>query len=153
GLGVVLLGLWDDLRPLPWQFRLGVQTAAAVAVVWMGEDRGWLFRAVAVFWIVGLVNAFNMLDNMDALSSGVAWIAAGGFASIRALAGDAAGAVPFLTLMGAASGFLWFNRPPARIFMGDAGSTFLGFFLGAYSLDAAFVTAAEPRTWLVPLGV
>jgi UDP-GlcNAc:undecaprenyl-phosphate GlcNAc-1-phosphate transferase len=157
GLGgvIVLLGLIDDLRPLPWQLRLGVQTAAAVVVVasWL-QAQGWLLQAAAVVWIVGLVNAFNMLDNMDALSAGVAWFAAAGFAAYAsrnaaAVCGDLD--ILFVLLMGATTGFLWFNRPPARIFMGDAGSTFLGFYLGVLSL--IFVRRGGPGSWAVPLCV
>jgi UDP-GlcNAc:undecaprenyl-phosphate GlcNAc-1-phosphate transferase len=156
GLVIVLLGLVDDLRPLSWQLRLGVQTVVAVGMVsgWPAET-GWLFRGLAVFWIVGLINAFNMLDNMDALSAGVAWIAAFvlAVASVPKLerAEDWLPALPYLMLMGALSGFLWFNQPPARIFMGDAGSTFLGFFLGLRSLEGGFVEADNPQTWAVPL--
>ena len=106
-------------------------------------------------WIVGLVNAFNMLDNMDALSGGVAWIAAGMFALALLLRQegpwDWQPVIPFVILMGALTGFLWFNLPPARIFMGDAGSTFLGFFLGSRSLEESFQDSAGPFPWLVPL--
>jgi UDP-GlcNAc:undecaprenyl-phosphate GlcNAc-1-phosphate transferase len=153
---IVVLGLVDDLRPLPWQLRLGVQTAVAVGMeaAWPAET-SWLLRGLAVFWIVGLINAFNMLDNMDALSAGVAWIAAFllAFASLPTLerAEDWLPALPYLMLMGALSGFLWFNQPPARIFMGDAGSTFLGFFLGLRSLEGGLVEADHPQTWAVPL--
>src|SRR5207248_4694855 len=81
GLVIVLLGLLDDLHPLPWQLRLGVQTAVAAAAVFTAPgDFGWLVGAAAVIWIIGLTNAFNMLDNMDALSAGVGCIAAGVFA-------------------------------------------------------------------------
>ena len=139
GSVIVLLGLMDDLRPLPWQLRLAVQTvAAAIAVSTMPADLTWFVRAAAVIWIVGLTNAFNMLDNMDALSAGVAWIAAAFLSVAPWLRADAGRSgqlgLHYLELMGALSGFLWFNRPPARIFMGDAGSTFLGFFLGVCSL-------------------
>lgn len=159
-LVIVVLGLIDDLRPLPWQLRLGVQTAVVlVSVLLWPAEVSWLLRALAVFWVVAMLNAFNLLDNMDALSGGVAWIASAFLALIQArsasegppLAG-ASGLCP-LVLIGAISGFLWFNRPPARIFMGDAGSTFLGFFLGLSSLDVALPTAQQPWAWLVPLCV
>jgi UDP-GlcNAc:undecaprenyl-phosphate GlcNAc-1-phosphate transferase len=155
GLIIVVLGLWDDLRPLPWQFRLGVQTAAALVVVWMWPDhRSWLLRGLGVVWIVGLVNAFNMLDNMDALSAGVAWIVAAAFLSILGWIPAEGARLPYLMLIGAVLGFLVFNRPPARIFMGDAGSTFLGFFLGVRSLEVGFLFAGDGfRAWLVPLCV
>jgi UDP-GlcNAc:undecaprenyl-phosphate GlcNAc-1-phosphate transferase len=155
GLIFVVLGLVDDIHPLPWQLRLGVQVIAAVVAVWFMEN----FRRASssdppdygvwpamVIWIVGLTNAFNMLDNMDGLSAGVAWIAAALFAEGTIVVGavysfpQSLESVHFsllmghLILMGALAGFLWFNRPPARIFMGDAGSTFLGFFFGTSSL-------------------
>lgn len=153
GLGflIVVLGLLDDIFNLPWQLRLGVQLAvAAAAVVWV-VPYSVLGTTVAVLWIVALVNAFNMLDNMDALSAGVAWIAAGTFASVLLPRGG--DGLPYVLLLGALTGFLWFNRPPARLFMGDAGSTFLGFFLGVRSLSDGFINPDEPHTWLVPLCV
>jgi UDP-GlcNAc:undecaprenyl-phosphate GlcNAc-1-phosphate transferase len=156
GLVIVLLGLIDDLRSLPWQLRLGVQTVTAVAAVFtLPAGLGWMLRAAAVIWIVGLTNAFNMLDNMDALSAGVAWIAAGALAAASLLRADGNPswhtALPYLMLMGALSGFLWFNRPPARIFMGDVGSTFLGFYLGLSSLGLAPEEASGAQHWeIVP---
>jgi UDP-GlcNAc:undecaprenyl-phosphate GlcNAc-1-phosphate transferase len=167
GLLIVVLGLVDDVRPLPWQLRLGVQfVAASVMVGELPAEFGWAERAAAVLWIVGLTNAFNMLDNMDALSAGVAWIAAGALAllvvgTLTPRAGEEGGiltddaarrVVPLLVLMGALTGFLWFNRPPARIFMGDAGSTFLGFFLGFESLAAA-AGPDQPCPWAAPVSV
>jgi UDP-GlcNAc:undecaprenyl-phosphate GlcNAc-1-phosphate transferase len=117
---------------------------------------GWPLRILALLWIVGLINAFNMLDNMDLLSGGTAWIAAGAFALATILHQENEpdwGAAPFLMLMGALTGFLWFNWPPARIFMGDAGSTFLGFFLGVRALDGGVVDEGNWTTWAVPLCV
>ncbi len=156
GLVIVLLGLIDDLRPLAWQLRLGIQTAVAVAaVITMPTHPAWFVQVGAVLWIVGLTNAFNMLDNMDALSAGVAWIAAGLLAAAPLVrpGGDREweAAIPYLAFMGALSGFLWFNRPPARIFMGDAGSTFLGFFLGLSSLQDDFGDVLVPQRLTVPL--
>ncbi|HXG12776.1 MAG TPA: MraY family glycosyltransferase [Gemmataceae bacterium] len=158
GAVIVLLGLLDDLRPLPWQPRLGVQAlvAAGVAFGWPWEF-SWPARLLIWFWIVGLINAFNMLDNMDALSGGVAWIAAGIFTLavlVRQPSGpDWGPAAPFLMLMGALTAFLWFNQPPARIFMGDAGSTFLGLFLAVQSLDRSVVGAEAWPMWAVPVCV
>jgi UDP-GlcNAc:undecaprenyl-phosphate GlcNAc-1-phosphate transferase len=148
-LVIVLLGLVDDLRPLPWQLRLGVQAVVtAVAVfLYLPDVTGW-GRAAAVLWVVGLINAFNMLDNMDALSGGVAWIAAGCL-GVAAWLQQPAAALPYLTLMGALTGFLYFNRPPARIFMGDAGSTFLGFFLGLGGLQVSLAEGGRPWSWLL----
>jgi UDP-GlcNAc:undecaprenyl-phosphate/decaprenyl-phosphate GlcNAc-1-phosphate transferase len=154
GALIVLLGLLDDLRPLPWPWRLAVQFAVAVVAVFVClPPISWPIRCLAVVWIAMLINAFNMLDNMDALSGGVAWIAAGfltaalGLASPPALAEGGA----YILLMGALSGFLWFNRPPARIFMGDAGSTFLGFALGLGSARMALRNEDPSWMWMTPL--
>jgi UDP-GlcNAc:undecaprenyl-phosphate GlcNAc-1-phosphate transferase len=159
GSVIVVLGLIDDLRPLPWQLRLAVQTGAAIATVFLTLPAGlaWFVQAAAVLWIVGLTNAFNMLDNMDALSAGVAWIAAAFFTVAPWFRLDAGRhgqlSLPYLELMGALSGFLWFNRPPARIFMGDVGSTFLGFFLGALSLRDYLGNVPSPQRLAVPVCV
>jgi UDP-GlcNAc:undecaprenyl-phosphate GlcNAc-1-phosphate transferase len=154
GMVILVLGLIDDLRPLPWQLRLGVQTATAgVAVFTLPTDLTWMMRLGAILWIVGLTNAFNMLDNMDALSAGVAWIAAALLAVAAFLrqeqAPDWDSTLRYLMLMGTLSGFLWFNQPPARIFMGDAGSTFLGFFLGLSSLEIGLEDYRVPQRWAV----
>ena len=155
GLVIVVLGLVDDIRPLPWQLRLGIQMIAAVGAVvvfggipgpaWLPFATYWLWP-IAVIWIVGLTNAFNMLDNMDALSAGVAWIVAAFFLYCFFPFGFS---FLLLALMGALTGFLWFNRPPARIFMGDAGSTFLGFFFGTCSL--AYAGISDPNAWALVL--
>ena len=147
GTAIFLLGLIDDFRPMRWQIRLTVQFAvSAVAVLFYLPPEPWFVRAAMVVWIAGLINAFNMLDNMDALSGGVAWIAAGFLATISWR--SEAEWTPFVVLMGALSGFLWFNRPPARIFMGDSGSTFLGFTLGLGSLHVVLRNGGPSWSWL-----
>ena len=156
GLPVVLLGLIDDLRPLSWKLRLAVQTSVAAAAVFLWPvEASWAVRGLGVFWVVAMLNAMNMLDNMDALSGGVAWIALVFLGLTLLCRADAWGpahlAVACLLLLPAITGFLWFNRPPARIFMGDAGSTFLGFVLGLCTFDAALNTPAVPGAWAVPL--
>lgn len=154
GLGalIVFVGLLDDLRPMPWQIRLLSQFVVAGVAVYLRVGPDWLIRVVALFWIVGLINAFNMLDNMDALSGGVAWVACGFLALTWLTAGQNGDrAIPYIMLLSALTGFLWFNRPPARIFMGDAGSTFLGFFLGLGSVEIALDVMPVPWAWAAPL--
>jgi len=118
------IGAVDDARGVPPVVRLigeiGIGAAAAAVVpVRFAAPFGPIAVVVAV---VVLVNATNMLDGLDALASGVALIGAGGFAVV--LRGD--GRTIALALAGALAGFLWFNRPPARIYLGDAGSYLLG---------------------------
>ncbi len=153
GTPLFVVGLIDDLRPLPWQLRLLIQTLVALAaVLWFLPPTDIPSRAVAVFWIVGLVNAFNMLDNMDALSGGVAAIAAGYLALLGWLGQQAPIEwAPYLMLLGAVMGFLWWNRPPARIFMGDCGSTFLGLVLGVGSARMGLRPEGQPWSWAAPL--
>lgn len=153
GTVLALLGLIDDRRGLPWQFRLAVQFAVAIACVAGVNnlrltafiDNVWLTGALSVLWIVALINAFNMLDNMDALSGGVAAIAAGILATVMLIAPDPETRGPqlfvagfLLVLFGAILGFLWHNRPPAKIFMGDAGSYFVGFSIAVATLLASY---------------
>ena len=153
GTLLMLLGLTDDRRGLPWQLRLGVQFAVAIACVAGVNnlrltafiDNVWLTGALSVLWIVALINSFNMLDNMDSLSGGVAAIAAGVLAAVMLIAPDPETRGPqlfvagfLLVLFGAILGFLAHNRPPAKIFMGDAGSYFLGFCIAVATLLASY---------------
>jgi UDP-GlcNAc:undecaprenyl-phosphate GlcNAc-1-phosphate transferase len=163
GTTLMLLGLADDRFKLPWQARLAVQFGVAAFCVWR---LGWwatiflhfppLTFAISVLWIVALVNSFNMLDNMDALSSGVAAMASLLFASVLLTPGPGepqlfSGGF-LLVLLGALLGFLWHNWTPARIFMGDAGSYFVGFSMAAATLLATFTDFGQGRhTILAPL--
>lgn len=156
GLAITVLGLADDLRPLPWQLRLTVQGGVAVAAaIWLVPPAPLWLKALAVVWIAGLVNAFNMLDNMDALSAGTAWIAALWLALITWQIGGPATAewLTYVILLGATAGFLVWNRPPARIFMGDAGSTFLGFLLGVATARIALWQDGPAGGWAIAVCV
>jgi len=158
GTLLMLLGLADDRFGLPWWQRLGVQAALATALV-VGEwrftlfvDVPWLTGALSVLWIVGLINSFNMLDNMDGLSGGIAAIAASMLAAVLLLAPDPITRQPqlftggfLLVLVGSILGFLWHNRPPAKIFMGDAGSYFIGFLLAMTTIIATFAVGDAPK--------
>jgi len=152
---LLLLGLADDSRGLPWYYRLGAQAVVAAACVWLVDDLRLtvflnlplLTGALSVLWIVGLINSLNMLDNMDGLSGGVAAIAATMLAAILLLAPDPITRQPqlfvaglLLVVVGSVLGFLWHNRPPAAIFMGDAGSYVLGFLLAIASLLATYAS-------------
>lgn len=169
GAGTVLmiLGLVDDRRGLSWQVRMAVEVAVATLIVWRGWhvtlyiDAPWLTGALSVLWIVGLINSFNMLDNMDGLSAGVAAIAAAMLAAVLLLAPDPETHGPqlfvagfLLVLVGSLLGFLYHNRPPARLFMGDAGSYFIGFCLAVATIMATFTGGSLPRhSILAPLCV
>jgi UDP-GlcNAc:undecaprenyl-phosphate GlcNAc-1-phosphate transferase len=152
GTLLMLVGLVDDWRGLGWQVRLGIQSCVAtVCVLWQGWqltafiDVPWITWGLSVIWIVGLINSFNMLDNMDGLSAGVAAIGATMLAAVLLVAPGSATRQPqlfvagfLLVIVGALLGFLWHNRPPARIFMGDAGSYFVGFCIAVTTLLATY---------------
>jgi UDP-GlcNAc:undecaprenyl-phosphate GlcNAc-1-phosphate transferase len=153
-LAMAATGLIDDLRGLPVTVRFGLQLAAA-AGLWLLDVRVDLTGEtiidlpLTVLWTVGITNAMNLLDNMDGLSASTATIASLWFGAIAMVNGQFLVSALAFAVAGAAAGFLRDNRPPARIYMGDAGSLFLGVMLAALgmllSLDrGALVTAAVP---------
>ena len=155
GVGLSMVGLLDDLRglhPLP---RFALQLAAAIAV-WTAGISIELFHQPAadavltVIWIVGITNAFNLLDNMDGLSAGLAAIASGFFFLLGALNGQIAVAALAAALAGCSLGFLRHNFHPARIYMGDAGSLFLGFLLAVIGVKLSF-PAPKEIAFMVPV--
>lgn len=159
GGGIVLaaIGLWDDLRIAPGRLKVPVEVLLA-AVLYLAGSRAQLFNVpaldllITVLWVVGITNAMNYMDNMDGLSAGVAAIAAAYFFALAALSGQSLVAGLSIALAGCALGFLWHNRPPASIFMGDAGSLFLGFLLAGLGLELRFDNIARV-TFFVPVAV
>ena len=139
GTVMALLGLLDDLRGLKPFVRLVVHIAVAGMVVSAGVVLKWtgippLDVVISIFWLVGITNALNLLDNMDGLAGGIAAIAASFLAATFWLNGQRDMAVVAAAFAGAVGGFLVFNFKHASIFMGDCGSTFLGFTLAASAL-------------------
>jgi UDP-GlcNAc:undecaprenyl-phosphate/decaprenyl-phosphate GlcNAc-1-phosphate transferase len=134
---MLVLGLLDDLLSATVPVKLVVEGSIAVAAVGLGftwhlTDSYYLNAGLSVLWMVGLTNSFNLLDNMDGLSSTV------GATALLGLAIVSPSTAPFtLPLAGALLGFLAWNRPPARIYMGDAGSLMVGMGLAIATIDAA----------------
>jgi UDP-GlcNAc:undecaprenyl-phosphate GlcNAc-1-phosphate transferase len=139
GLGLSLMGLLDDLRGLNPFLRLALEIAAGV-VVYVTTPQislpgpGWPHLVVVVLFVVGITNALNLLDNMDGLSAGTATIAALSFCVIAAANGQFLVAALSAATAGCATGFLRHNFHPAKIYMGDAGSLFLGFLLATLAV-------------------
>jgi UDP-GlcNAc:undecaprenyl-phosphate GlcNAc-1-phosphate transferase len=149
-LCVVTIGLLDDLRGVGAKNKLLVQIAAAVIAFACGMridaveipfvgsfHLGWLSLPATVAWVVGIVNAINLIDGLDGLAAGVAFFACLTNFAIASLTGNVFILLVTASLGGALVGFLFHNFYPARIFMGDSGSMFLGFMLGAASLLGA----------------
>ena len=167
GTFLVALGLWDDRHGLYWPYRLGAQFGVAAFVVY-GLEFGltayiqvaWVTNLLSVIWIVGVINSFNMLDNMDGLSGGVAAIIAASMAIVMLTNPDPGTVRPqllvaalLLVVCGSLLGFLWHNRPPATIFMGDGGSYLVGVLIAVAMLMATFASSSQPRphAMLAPL--
>lgn len=135
---VALLGLADDVRPLPASLRLAVEGVAAVAVTagaaHVNVFGNWLDYVVPALWIVVLTNSFNLLDNMDGAAASVACATAAALALTALMTGQRSVAVLLVALACGCAGFLPHNWPPARIFMGDAGSLFIGFVIASSAL-------------------
>ncbi len=139
-IGVALVGLVDDHRTLGPFFRVAVEASAAGAVIIAGVRADpfgipALDIAVTLVWIVGVTNALNLFDNMDGLAAGTAGIVAAGVFALAAISGQEMVATVGAALAGACAGFLVHNWRPASIFMGDAGSLFLGFVLSIAVLE------------------
>ena len=141
-LAMAAVGLVDDFRALSPQVKLLAQIILAAVLLHFGlalRLTGWFLVDIVItlIWIVGVTNAFNLLDNMDGLSATIALVAAGFRLQLFAWDGQVDGVTASAAFMGAVAGFLVRNFPPAKIFMGDAGSLFLGFFLAGLTLTGA----------------
>jgi UDP-GlcNAc:undecaprenyl-phosphate/decaprenyl-phosphate GlcNAc-1-phosphate transferase len=156
-----LLGLWDDKKRLGPYIKLVVQLGVAITAAGFADIRVKFFIEnyyitvlLSAIWIVVIVNAFNFLDNMDGLSAGIAVITS----SILFVAAAASGQVFIgafaIAFVGTLLGFLVFNFPPAKIYMGDAGSLVVGFFVALLTLRTTYYNQAMSQRWypvFVPL--
>jgi UDP-GlcNAc:undecaprenyl-phosphate GlcNAc-1-phosphate transferase len=151
-----LVGLLDDLiHTKPYQKLIG-QVMGSAFVVYYGLTLPWtsysaLNVALTIFWLIGITNAVNLLDNMDGLAAGIATIASGFLALSFLATGHINEALLMLTFAGALLGFLIYNSSPASIFMGDCGSMFIGFFLASAAL--VNVSGGRSRSLLPVLAV
>jgi len=150
-----IMGLIDDRRPLGPFSKLLVMLAPALAIVVFSDTRlltmldarvggPWLSILLTVLWIVVVTNAMNFIDNMDGLAAGVAAIASACFLTATLIQGQWFVAACLALLIGALLGFLFFNSPPATIFMGDGGSLIVGFMLAFLTVRTTYINPAGP---------
>lgn len=152
---IAILGIVDDIMPLPALLKLMIQIIAALIVVWHGTvieaitnpnlmsesvhvHLGAWAVPVTVIWIVAITNAVNLIDGLDGLAVGVSSIASISLLVIAIMVSEQSVALIMAALAGACIGFLPYNFNPAKIFMGDTGSTFLGFILASMSIQGLF---------------
>jgi UDP-GlcNAc:undecaprenyl-phosphate GlcNAc-1-phosphate transferase len=143
---ICAVGLLDDRRGLEPTTKLTAQVLAALLLILAGfrlspTGHAAADLALTVLWLVGITNALNLLDNMNGLCAGVAVLAALFRAALFFYEGEPAGALLCLALAGATLGFLCFNFPAGKVFLGDAGSLFLGFFLAGITLTGSHAYA------------
>lgn len=166
---IVAMGVVDDCKALNAMPKFIIQIIAALIVVFWGDLRldfftnpnifsdqpywqlpGWLSVTVTVIWIVFITNAVNFIDGLDGLAAGVSAIMSVSLVFISVRVGEYPIALMGIALMGSCFGFLPFNFNPAKIFMGDTGSTFLGFMLATLSIQGMFKSYAV-ISFAVPL--
>jgi len=148
-----LIGLVDDIKGLRVRTKLFAQVAAALVVCVAGIrvtvipitgsltlELGWFSWLFTLIWIVGITNAINLIDGLDGLAAGISAVACGVIAILGIYSGDVIMTVLMLALPGSLTGFLPFNFEPAKIFMGDSGSMFLGFTIASSSVLCAAKT-------------
>jgi len=159
GAWMVGLGLYDDKHDLKAGWKLAGQVVIALAVALAGMRvtvfiaNDWVNIAVTVLWIVTITNALNFLDNMDGLCAGVGVVCAGLFAFIAGVQGQYFVCLLALAFAGALLGFLPYNFKPATIFLGDAGSHFVGYMLAVLPVLTTFYREGVPTHLpvLIPL--
>lgn len=168
GTTVFIVGLIDDVRHLRSWTKLFVQVVAAIVVCsagiriesiavgeWFKVDFRWFSWPLTILWIAGITNAVNLSDGLDGLAAGISAITCGVIAIFAVSSGQVIMAVIMLALLGALTGFLCFNFNPAKVFLGDSGSMFVGFIISTssvmcYMKSYAFVGLALP---VLALGV
>lgn len=152
---IVVLGVVDDITPLPAMLKFVIQIAAALIPTLHGVvihvisnpnllsdnpywDMGSLSIPITVLWIVAITNSVNLIDGLDGLANGVSAISATTVLVIALLVSETQVAVVMAALVGACVGFMPYNMNPAKMFMGDTGATFLGYILATMSIQGLF---------------
>lgn len=165
GALIAVVGFLDDHGHIAARWRLLAHfSAAGWALFWMNGlptiklmgldlDLGWLGHFLAAIYLVWMLNLYNFMDGIDGIASVEAVCACAGACLVYWLTGHQGLMMPPMLLAVAVLGFLYWNFPPARIFMGDAGSGFLGIVIGVLSLQAAWVAHELLWVWLILLGV
>ena len=155
GIGMLGLGWLDDLRELPPGLKFSGQLLIALLVALSGVritlfvDQEWFSYSVTVLWILTVTNAINIMDNMNGLCAGLGIIAATFFAVAAALQGQYLVVLLALLTVGSLLGFLPFNFPRAKIFLGDAGSHLVGYLVAVLAILPHFYSARYHEPWAV----
>lgn len=163
-LSIAFISLLDDIKRKKAQLKLAVMILAISGVMWGGivldqlyfpvlglVQLGWLAYPLTFFWILGLTNAVNFMDGLDGLIGGTAAIASLFFLAITYYHGSTFVYITSYTILAGAIGFLFLNFPPAKIFMGDVGSVFLGFVFATLAIIATRYDHSHTSFLVMPL--
>jgi UDP-GlcNAc:undecaprenyl-phosphate/decaprenyl-phosphate GlcNAc-1-phosphate transferase len=154
---IFIFGLWDDARKLSPTWKLLGQILGTAILISQGVYIRMLGNlivlniALTLIWVIGITNAFNFVDSMDGLAVGLSAIASAFFMLVTVDAGQPPLSILSATLLGCSVGMLFFNALPARTFLGDSGSQFLGFLLAALGIAYTPPGLPQPSSWFVPI--
>ncbi len=152
-----ILGLVDDRHELSIGTKFFSQIAAASLLVFFGVRTHIVYIGeplnilITFIWVIGVTNAFNHLDILDGLAGSVAIITGAGFLAVSLLTADALAAFLSAAVLGGACGFIIYNLPPAKVYMGNAGSHFLGFVFGTIAIVISYASMERKAALLAPL--
>lgn len=154
---IFLFGLWDDTHKLSPQWKLVGQILGTAILISQGiyirmlGSMLILNLALTFIWVIGITNAFNLVDSMDGLVVGLAAIASAFFMLVTVDAGQTSLSLLSAIILGSSIGMLYFNALPARTFLGDSGAQFLGFVLAALAIAYTPPGLPQPSSWFVPI--
>ena len=154
---IFIFGLWDDTYKLSPQWKLVGQILATIILISQGVQIRMLGSmtllnlALTFIWVIGITNAFNLVDSMDGLVVGLAAIASAFFMLVTVDAGQTSLSLLSAILLGSSIGMMYFNALPARTFLGDSGAQFLGFVLAALAIAYTPPGLPQPSSWFVPI--
>lgn len=154
---IFIFGLWDDIYRLSPTWKIVGQLIGTAILISQGIHIRMLGNlvvlniALTLFWVVGITNAFNFVDSMDGLAAGLSAIASAFFMLVTIDAGQSSLSNLSAILLGSSIGIQFFNSLPARTFLGDSGSQYLGFILAAVGIAYTPPGLPQPSSWFVPI--
>jgi UDP-GlcNAc:undecaprenyl-phosphate GlcNAc-1-phosphate transferase len=153
---VFLFGLWDDIKGISPLWKFVGQLLAAILLIISGVQvllfaQPWINYAITLFWLVGITNAYNFVDSMDGLVLGLGGLAAAFFVLVTYDANQLSLSVFSLIILGSSIGAFYFNSRPAKYFMGDSGSQFMGFLLASLGIAYNPIGFEPYVSWFVPI--
>ena len=154
---VFFFGLWDDFRRLSPLWKLSGQILATMIMIWLGvqirlfDQLPWLNIGITFLWMVGITNAYNFVDSMDGLATGLATLAAGFFALVTFDSNQADLSILSTVLLGICIGVFYYTAVPAKYFLGDSGAQYLGFLLAGLAIAYNPLGFLRIQSWYVPI--